>query len=173
MEKKKKNNNNNSSNSLVFGRRQKCFKVHPLRRFAVVGPEVTLADPGRVVIWRSWVRTLPGARLFFFFLSFPTFLHKSSVLNQIPGGGASLTLCCESKKKLDAQLCCLFRDRINKLRLGKKILAHPRLTPFIIGSFTLQDKSKLNETIRLARVTMAHFNVQFQEHQACQLLFNQ
>ena len=47
----KKNNNNNSSNSLVFGRRQKCFKVHPLRRFAVVGPEVILADPGRVVIW--------------------------------------------------------------------------------------------------------------------------
>ena len=32
----------------------------------------------------------------FFPSSFPTFLHQWSVLNQIPQGGASLTVCCDN-----------------------------------------------------------------------------
>ena len=35
---------------------------------------------------------------FFLLLSFPTFLHKWSVLNQVPQRGASLIACCERKK---------------------------------------------------------------------------
>ena len=34
----------------------------------------------------------------FFLLSFPTYLHQWSVLNQVSQGGASLTVCCESNK---------------------------------------------------------------------------
>ena len=44
----------------------------------------------------------------FLFFYLPTFLHQSRVLNQVPQGGASLTVCCERK------------NRINKLGLGKK-----------------------------------------------------
>ena len=31
--------------------------------------------------------------------SFPTFLHQLSVFNQVPQGGESLIVCCESNKK--------------------------------------------------------------------------
>ena len=52
------------------------------------------------IIWRLWVRIPLGAGLFFFFfLSFPTSLPHWSVLNQVPQGDASLTVCCESNKK--------------------------------------------------------------------------
>ena len=46
---------------------------------------------------RSWVRILPGLGHFSFLLSFPTFLHHWSVLNEVTQGGASLTVYCDSK----------------------------------------------------------------------------
>ena len=54
----------------------------------------------RLIIRRSWVWIPPGAGLFFLLLSL---LHLWSVLNQVPQGGASLTVCCEKKKWMP---CC-------------------------------------------------------------------
>ena len=48
-------------------------------------------------------------------LSFPTFLHQWSFLNQVPLGGASLTVCCERKKWMHSFARCLGQ---NRLRLG-------------------------------------------------------
>ena len=65
---------------------------------------------------------------FFIFLSFPTFGHQWRVLNQVPQGGASLTVCCECRLKMDAKLCGLRQNRLNKPQLGlKKEWASPSL----------------------------------------------
>ena len=71
----------------------------------------------RLRIRRSWVWIPLGAGLFLL-LPFPTFLHQSSALNEVSLRGASLTVCC-----------CLGRNRLNKLRLGKKYLPFPLRAP--------------------------------------------
>ena len=50
---------------------------------------------------------------FFFFLSLKTILHQWSVLNQIPQGGSSLSVCCERNEEG-------FLAGLNKLRVGLK-----------------------------------------------------
>ena len=57
---------------------------------------------------------------FDFLLFLPSFLLQWCVLNQVPQGGAILTVCSEKKKKKNALLSCLVRSRLNKPRLGKK-----------------------------------------------------
>ena len=46
----------------------------------------------------GWFESCRVLGFFLLLLSFPTFLHKWNVLNQVPQGGASLTVCCENKK---------------------------------------------------------------------------
>ena len=43
-----------------------------------------------------------GCWAFFLLLSFPTFLHQWSLLNQVTQGAASPTVCCGRKKKMVA-----------------------------------------------------------------------
>ena len=61
-----------------------------------------------------------GCMVFLLLLSFPSFLHKWSVLNQVPQGGASLTVCCEGKYKIGCLAVLPWENRLNKLRLGFK-----------------------------------------------------
>ena len=53
-----------------------------------------------------------GGWTFLLLQSFPTFLYQRS--NQVPQEGA---VCCV--KKMDPQLCCLWQNRLNNLRLEK------------------------------------------------------
>ena len=55
-----------------------------------------------------------------FSLSLPTFLHQWIVFNQVPQGGASLTVCCGSNKKWMPHCAAWGKNRLSKLRLSKK-----------------------------------------------------
>ena len=68
---------------------------------------------------RSWVRILPVAGLFFSSLYYQKF-----VLNQVPHGGAFLSMCCERKKWMLS--CSAWSETgSNKLRLDKKTTQCP------------------------------------------------
>ena len=67
-------------------------------------------------------------KCWFFLLSFPTFLHQRSVLNQVPQGGASLTVCWERHNEFLAVLHG-GETGSNQLRFGIKKIKSKNFLP--------------------------------------------
>ena len=61
-----------------------------------------------------------GCRAFFFFQSLPAFLHQWSVLNQVPQGGASLTVCCERNRKYGCLAVLPGAKQVQYAQIGQK-----------------------------------------------------
>ena len=58
---------------------------------------------------------------FSFYFSFPSFYHQWGVLNQVPQGGASLAVFCDSKNKIGCLAVLLGAKHAQYAQIGLKI----------------------------------------------------